>query len=52
MRCETCRKEYTPSCDFQQGRCPNHPSYLDQVLADPYKSRFYNLFKLVGKLFK
>ena len=25
MRCDTCRKEYSPRCDWNQGRCPNHP---------------------------
>jgi len=24
MKCTTCRKEYSPQCDYRQGRCPNH----------------------------
>lgn len=24
MKCETCKKEYSPDCDYKQGRCPNH----------------------------
>jgi len=43
MKCNTCNNEYSPSCDYKQGRCPHHPSLLEQVLSDPYKSRFYNL---------
>ena len=23
-KCKTCGKEYSPSCDFNQGRCPGH----------------------------
>ena len=44
-RCSLCKKEYTPMCDFLQGRCPHHPSLLDNILSNPYKSRFYNLIK-------
>jgi len=45
MTCKTCGKEYNPTCDFRQGRCPHHPSMLEQILANPYKSKFYNLIK-------
>jgi len=44
-RCKLCRQEYTPMCDFMQGRCPHHPSMLDNILSNPHKSRFYNLIK-------
>jgi len=43
MKCEACNKEYTATCDYRQGRCPHHPSLLDEILGSPYKSRFYNL---------
>ena len=43
--CDTCGREYSPMCDYLQGRCPYHPSMLDKILSDPYKSRFYNLLK-------
>jgi len=23
--CKTCGQEYTPACDYRQGRCPHHP---------------------------
>jgi hypothetical protein len=41
--CKTCGREYTPMCDFMQGRCPYHPALIDSILSDTYKSRFYNL---------
>jgi hypothetical protein len=48
--CKTCGQEYTPMCDFMQGRCPHHPSMLDRILSNPHKSRFYNLLNfLKGK---
>jgi hypothetical protein len=47
MNCETCGKEYSTDCDYRQGRCPHHPSLADQILNDPYKSRFYNLLKFL-----
>jgi hypothetical protein len=45
-RCSVCRQVYTPVCAWNQGRCPHHPSMFDQIMSDPYKTRFYNLFKL------
>jgi hypothetical protein len=44
-RCSVCNETPAPDCAWQQGRCPHRPSMLDQILADPYRSRFYNLFK-------
>ena len=44
-RCSVCKKEYTPACDYMQGRCPHHTSVLDTIVSDPYRSRFYNLLK-------
>lgn len=28
QKCQVCRKEYSPDCDFQQGRCPLHPPLI------------------------
>jgi hypothetical protein len=28
MNCDTCGKKYSPDCDYQQGRCPNHPPLI------------------------
>jgi len=47
MKCLTCRKEYSPSCDWRQGRCPHHPP-----LIDIHHLRFYNLFLLIKNWFK
>jgi len=27
--CKTCGKNYTPECDYRQGRCPHHPARFD-----------------------
>ncbi len=29
MKCATCNQEYSPGCDWQQGRCPQHPPMLN-----------------------
>ena len=39
MKCTTCRKEYSPDCDYKQGRCPNHPATIPTwllLLAAPF----------------
>ena len=28
MKCKTCRQEYTPECNYRQGRCPLHPPII------------------------
>ena len=28
MKCTTCHKEYSPQCDYRQGRCPLHPPVI------------------------
>jgi hypothetical protein len=28
MKCTTCRKEYSPQCDYRQGRCALHPPVI------------------------
>lgn len=47
MKCQTCNKEYSPACDYQQGRCPNHPPMITG-----YHERFYNLIQAIKGLFK
>ena len=32
MKCNTCRQEVQPNCDWNQGRCPNRPP----MLSKPY----------------
>lgn len=39
MKCSTCRKEYSPECDFNQGRCPHHPPMIQP--KDTSKGHFY-----------
>ena len=40
INCKTCGQEYTPMCDFMQGRCPHHPA---MITFDTFKTRFTNL---------
>jgi hypothetical protein len=48
-KCSVCRQVISSQCDWQQGRCPHRPSMIDQILSNPYKSRFYNLLKFFKK---
>lgn len=43
MKCKTCRKEYSPDCDYNQGRCPHHPPLIKMNIQpkDPNKGHFY-----------
>lgn len=41
MKCDTCKKEYSPDCDFQQGRCPHHKPMISIQPKDPSKGHFY-----------
>jgi hypothetical protein len=41
MKCNTCNKEYTPECDYNQGRCPHHPPLLNIQPKDTSKGHFY-----------
>ena len=27
--CKTCGKEYSPMCEYMQGRCPYHPAIIN-----------------------
>lgn len=38
--CRTCGHEYTPMCDYMQGRCPYHPA---RIKLSAVKTRFQNL---------
>ena len=45
--CKTCGQEYSPMCDYLQGRCPYHPAMFDMSIV---KTRFTNLINfLKGK---
>jgi len=41
MKCKICRKEYTPECDYDQGRCPGHKPMIDIQPKDTSKGHFY-----------
>lgn len=47
MKCSTCRQEYSPLCDWNQGRCPLHPPYIN-----PHSLRFLTLFNKIKGWFK
>jgi len=47
MKCELCQQEYSPQCDYRQGRCPHHPSMLTD-----YHYRYLNLFNTIKKWFQ
>ena len=43
MKCTLCNKDYSPDCDYNQGRCPQHPPTLNKpfpawllLLAAPF----------------
>ena len=40
-KCNTCRKEYTPDCDYNQGRCPHHKPMIDIQPKDTSRGHFY-----------
>ena len=40
-KCKTCNKEYSPLCDWDQGRCPHHPPLLNIQPKDTSKGHFY-----------
>ncbi len=39
--CTICNKEYSPLCDYKQGRCPHHPPVLNIQPKDTSKGHFY-----------
>jgi hypothetical protein len=41
MKCNTCNQEYTPECNYNQGRCPHHPPLLNIQPKDTSKGHFY-----------
>jgi|LauGreDrversion4_2_1035121.scaffolds.fasta_scaffold155586_4 hypothetical protein len=47
MKCEICKQEIEPLCDWQQGRCPHR-----QPMLTDYHFRFYNLLHAIKNLFK
>lgn len=40
-KCKTCGKEYSADCDYNQGRCPNHPPLINIQPKDTSRGHFY-----------
>jgi hypothetical protein len=40
-KCNTCHNPYRPDCDWNQGRCPNHPPIIKIQSKDTSKGHFY-----------
>lgn len=40
-KCNTCHNPYSPDCDWNQGRCPNHPPLIKIQPKDTSKGHFY-----------
>ena len=41
MKCQVCKQEYTPECDYKQGRCPHHKPMLKIQPRDTSRGHFY-----------
>jgi hypothetical protein len=41
MKCNTCNKEYTTDCNYNQGRCPHHAPLINIQPKDTSKGHFY-----------
>ena len=44
-RCSLCKQEYTPTCDFMQGRCPHHPATISTGVVTTRIQNLINFFK-------
>ena len=47
--CRTCGRQYSPNCDYRQGRCPHHPPLINlekfMKQPDPQKHFILSLIK-------
>ncbi len=41
MKCETCKSEITPDCDYNQGRCPHRKPMIEIQPKDTSRGHFY-----------
>lgn len=39
--CDVCNKEYSPDCDYRQGRCPHHEPMVKIQPKDTSRAHFY-----------
>lgn len=44
-RCSLCKQEYTPMCEFMQGRCPHHPAMISTKVVQTRIQNLINFFK-------
>ena len=40
-KCNTCHNQYSPTCDWNQGRCPHRKPMIDIQPKDTSKGHFY-----------
>ena len=40
-KCTICNKEYSPLCDYKQGRCPHHSPMINIQPKDTSRGHFY-----------
>lgn len=40
-KCNICHNPYSPDCNWNQGRCPNHPPMIKIQPKDTSKGHFY-----------
>ena len=40
-KCNVCHNQYSPDCDWNQGRCPMRPPLFKIQPMDPSKRHFY-----------
>ena len=46
--CKTCGQEYSPMCEYMQGRCPYHPAMVNLSAVNTRFVHLINFFK--GKI--
>lgn len=39
-KCNVCHNQYSPDCDWNQGRCPNHPPMIKIQPKDTSRGHF------------
>lgn len=47
-KCSICRKEYSPECTYDQGRCPHHPPLI-KPMSLIEKLKFFKDIKFFNK---
>ncbi len=52
MKCNVCNKEYSPQCDYRQGRCPHHKPIIEDFLNNNHKARYLNLYRAIKNFFR